>query len=59
MILERKPYAKMVESLFTLTPDKQIEHQRLLAEESGLKKGTAITVFVKQGNKISYEVVLV
>lgn len=46
-------------TLFDLTPDEQITYQIQQAVFEGIKEGTAITVFVKRGNKITNEVVVV
>lgn len=59
MNLIRKSYANGAKSLFDLTPEEQINYQRMRASHDGVKDGTAITVFVKCGNKITNEIAVV
>lgn len=59
MDLIRKSYANGAKSLFDLTPEEQINHQRMCASLDGVKDGTAITVFVKRDGKITNEIVIV
>lgn len=55
----RKNYPNGAASLFDLTPEEQIKHQIYCAYLDGLDEGTAITVFVKRGNKITNEIVII
>lgn len=59
MDILRKNYPNGAASLFDLTPEEQINHQRLCALLDGENEGKAITVFVKRGDKITNEIVIV
>lgn len=46
-------------SMFDLEPEEQIQYQIQRAALDLIPEGTAITVFVKRGNKITNEIVVV